>query len=160
VSEQSGKQSKRKVYALLAIIIILAAAAASYFLFWSHDYILHGEKETKITYIHSSSGTQTYTFVYENNSWTATYELGKTFTIHYPLYTNSTVPGTTNLTSVVCNTSEFSFLESVPVLPTNVPYASDISSATKTIDLVFQAPTTPYTGVFEITFYYDYSISP
>jgi hypothetical protein len=161
LSDQSGKKSNRKaIYALFIIILILAVVTASYFLLRSNNfYTLHGIKETKITYIHSSSGTQTYTFVYENSTWKASYELGKKLTLHEPLYTNSTAPGTTNLTSVVCNTSGFSLSESLPALPADVPYASDVSASTETVSLIFQTPTTPYTGVFEYTMYYDYTLT-
>jgi hypothetical protein len=120
---------------------------------------MEGIKETKITTIHSSTGTQTYTFVYEDSNWRATYELGRKLTLHEPLYTNSTAPGVTNLVSVVCNTTGFSFSESSPSLPANVPYASDVSAATERVDLVFQTPTTPYKGVFEYTLYYDYTLT-
>jgi hypothetical protein len=162
LSDQSRKKSKRKtVYALFIILIILAAVTASYFLLRNNNrYTMHGIKETKTTYIHSSSGTQTYTTIYENNDWKATYELGKNLTLHDPLYTNSTVPGTTKLTSVVCTTSGFTYLESFPTLPADVPYASDVSTSTEIVDLIFKTPTTPYTGVFEYTLYYDYTLAP
>jgi hypothetical protein len=162
LSDTSGKKSKRRVvYAFFLIIMILAVVSVSYLLLRNYDhYTMHGIKETKITYIHSSTGVQTYTFVYENSNWAATYELGRKLTLHEPLYTNSTAPGTTNLTSVVCNTSGFTFSESTPALPVEVPYAFDASASTETVEIIFQTPTTPYTGVFEYTMYYDYFLSP
>jgi len=161
VTNQPGKKSKRKaVYALSIIILILAVITVSYLLLRNDDsYTMHGIKETKITYIHSPSGNQTYTFVYENSSWAATYELGKKLTINEPLYTNTTDTGTTNLASVVCNTPGFTLTESLPALPTDVPYAFDVAASTQTVKLFFQTLTTPYTGVFEYTMYYDFTFT-
>jgi hypothetical protein len=161
MSNQPEKKSKSKsIYALLAVVLILSLVTVSYFLLRNDDfYTMHGIKETKITNTHSSSGNHTYTFVYENNDWKATYELGKKLTIHEPLYTNTTDSGTTNLTSVLCNTSGFTLTESLPVLPTNVPYAYDVAASDKTVELIFQTPTTPYTGVFEYTLVYDFTFN-
>jgi hypothetical protein len=161
MSNQSGKKSKNKtIYALFVIVLIIAVVTVSYLLLRNDDfYTMHGIKETKITHIHSSSGNQTYTFVYENNDWAATYQLGKKLTIHEPLYTNTTDPGTTKLTSVVCNTSGFTLTESLPTLPTNVPYAYDVTASDKTVELVFQTPTTSYKGVFEYTMVYDFTFN-
>jgi hypothetical protein len=161
LSNQSERKSKRKVtYALFLIVAILAVLTVSFVLLRNENfYTMHGIKETKITTIHSSGGNQTYTYVYENKDWKATYDLGKKLILHEPLYTNSTDPGITNLMSVVCSTNGFTFTESSPSLPTGVLYASDASTATEKVDLVFQTPTTPYTGVFEYTMYYDYTLT-
>jgi hypothetical protein len=160
LSDQPGKKSKRKIiYVLFIVAAILAVGVISYLSFRNdNSYTMHGIKEMKITTIHSSSGNHTYTFVYENSNWRATYELGKKLTIHEPLYTNTTDPGITKLSSVICNTPGFSLSESSPVLPTDVPYAFDVAASTETVNLVFQTPTTPYTGVFEYTMYYDFTL--
>ena len=162
MSNLSKKNSKRKtIYAVFAITLILVSGVTIYYFLFSNSnaYTMHGIKETKITNSHSSGGTQTYTFVYENNNWASTYHLGRKLTIHEPLYTNSTEPGTTKLMSVVCNTTGFTLIETAPALPTNVPYAFDVASSTEKINLVFQTPTTPYTGVFEYTMVYDYTLT-
>jgi hypothetical protein len=161
LSNLSERKSKRKVvYALFFIVVILVVLSVAFVLLRNDNfYTMHGIKETKITNIHSSSGNQTYTFVFEDKDWKASYELGKNLILHEPLYTNSTEPGTTNLMSVVCTTNGFTFTESSPSLPTGVPYASDVSTATEKVDLVFQTPTTPYTGVFEYIMYYDYTLT-
>ena len=160
LNQAKGKSKRKIVYALFFIVMILAVLTVSFILLRNENfYTMRGIKETKITTIHSSSGNQTYTFVYENKDWKATYEAGKELTLHEPLYTNSTEPGTTSLMSVVCNTNGFAFTESSPSLPTDVPYASDASSATRKVDLVFQSPKMPYTGVFEYTMYYEYTLT-
>jgi hypothetical protein len=161
LSDQLGKKSNRKIiYVLFIVVAILVVGVVSYFLLRNDNlYTMHGIKEIKITTIHSSSGNHTYTFVYENSNWRATYELGKKLTIHEPLYTNTTDPGITKLSSVICTTPGFTLSESSPVLPTDVPYAFDLAASTETVNLVFQTPTTPYTGVFEYTMYYDFTLT-
>ena len=57
------------------------------------------------------------------------------------------------------HTQGYILSETSPALPTDVPYASDVASSTRTANLVFQTPSTLYSGVFEYTMHYDFTFT-
>jgi len=157
-AKAQNKPSLRAVYAVAALALILGVAAltigVSSFFQNPRYCVLSGIKETEVTFVDSSLGNTTRTLVYENNNWTASYELGKPLILDESLYTTSEA-GVTTITNVVSNTSGFVFKESNVSLPAFVPYASDISAAHQKVELTFQTPSTPYVGDFEYTIHYN-----
>ncbi|HTY74872.1 MAG TPA: hypothetical protein VMD05_04820 [Candidatus Nanoarchaeia archaeon] len=160
-TEANNKPRKKGIYALAALALILGIGAISVgalSFFQNPTYtILSGVKETKITFINTSIENTSQTTNYENKNWTASYEPGKTLTLDESLYTTSDT-GVTMITTVISNTPGFVFKESSISLPAFVPYAANISTASERIELTFQTPSTPYTGEFKYTVYYNLTI--
>jgi hypothetical protein len=153
-----NKPSVRAAYAVAALALILGVAALSIGFsdfFQNPQYcVLSGIKETRVTFVESSLANTTQTLIYENDNWTASYELGKPLILDESLYTTSKT-GVTTITNVVSNTPGFVFKESNISLPAFVPYAPDISAASQKVELTFQTPPTQYAGDFEYTVYYN-----
>jgi hypothetical protein len=160
-AKAKNKPSIRTVYAVAALALVLGVAAllvgASSFFQNPRYCVLSGVKETKVTFVESSLVNTTRTYVYENDNWTASYELGKPLILDESLYTTSKA-GVTTITNVVSNTAGFVFKETNISLPAFVPYASDISAASQRVELTFQTPSTPYVGDFEYTVYYNLTL--
>ncbi len=153
-----NKPRLKTVYAVAALALILGIAALLIVVsssFQNPRYcVLSGVKETRVTYVESSLANTTRTVVYENDNWTASYELGKPLVLDESLYTTSKT-GVTTIRNIVSNTPGFFFKESNITLPAFVPYASDISSASQRVEFTFQTPSTQYDGDFEYTIYYN-----
>ncbi len=63
------------------------------------------------------------------------------------------------LSTVMSHTQGYTLSETSPALPTDVPYASDVASSTRTANLVFQTPST-HTQEFSNTPCTTTSLSP
>lgn len=161
LAETKKKPSARIVYAVAALALILGVAALSVgafgFLQNPRYCILSGIKETEVIFVNFSLGNTNRTFVYQNDNWTASYELGKPLILDESLYTTSQI-GVTTVTNVVSDTPGFVFKECNISLPAFVPFASNASAALQKVELTFLTPSALYGGDFEYTVYYNLTI--
>lgn len=150
----------RKKYLLIVIILIavILVAVAGIVYYYKHDYSFTGYRYMVVYTTHLPSGPVTHTFLIVNNSWRATYNIGERFYLNVPFYNNGSA--TSKISNISCETPGFSFLGSSLVFPFAVPYAPNASVANVTVRLTFITPSTPYTGPFIYTVYFDDYPSP
>jgi hypothetical protein len=156
-----SKDTRKKIYLVLGVIIIILIAGTVYFFEKKppsvQTYRFTGYRYTIVYTVHSSTGNSTTTSLQTNDLWTATYQLGKTFSISQPFY-NNVSDGTTMVTNIVCGTSGFSFNGSSLPFPFSVPTSLNASATYNNVivRLTFTTPSEPYNGPFIYTAYFDY----
>jgi ABC-type lipoprotein release transport system permease subunit len=155
------EKSKRKyLWLLIAVILIVIVAVAVYVVLFSGFNSANGTQitftsfnEHLVIYPHNTDNTQPVTYDIPLNSFKGNYAVGQQITIQIP-YSYQGEIGTENLTSIVCNTSGFSVASVSPELPVQLPNTRD-NEEPITLTITFNTPSTPYTGPFDFTVYYD-----
>jgi hypothetical protein len=158
-TDQRAVKPRRKyllIVVILVAVILVAGAAIVYF--YKHDYSFTGYRYTVVYTTHLPSGPVTHNVTIVNNSWKATYILGERFSLDVPFYNNASA--FSKISEIVCETPGFSFIGCSLPFPFAVPYAPDASVHNVTAHLTFGTPSTPYTGPFIYTAYFDDYPSP
>jgi hypothetical protein len=155
------EKSKRKyLWFLIAIILIVILAVAVYLVLFGGFNSANGTQitftafnEHLVIYPHNTDNTQPVNYDIPLSSFEGAYAVGQQITIQIP-YSYQGETGTENITSIVCNTPDFSFASVSPELPVQLPNTRD-NEAPITLTITFNTPSTPYTGSFDFTVYYD-----
>jgi hypothetical protein len=162
LTPQSAPQTKQKrkkialtLVILIAVIIISAIVISQ--IPAGEKYIFTGYRCTVKYTTHLPSGNSTIVKQYTNDTWTARYGSNEQVYLDYPFY-NNVSRGTTLASNFVCNTPGFSFNSSSIPFPFTVPTALNASQTNNNIivRLTFNAPSTPYSGLFIYTVYFEY----
>ncbi len=135
-------------------------AVAIFVLFFGGDNSPNGTNiaftafnEHLVIYPHNTDNTQPVNYNIPLDGFNGPYAVGQQIIIQIP-YSYQGETGTENITRIECNTSGFS-LESVsPQLPVKLPNTRD-NEAPITLTITFNTPSTPYSGPFDFTVYYD-----
>ncbi len=155
------KSKKRKyLWLLIAFILIIILAIAALVAFYGGG---NSVDETKITftafnehlviYPHNTDNTSPVNYNIPLEGFNGPYAVGHQITVQIP-YSYQGETGTENLTRIECNTSGFSLASVSPELPIHLPNTRD-NEAPVTLTITFNTPSTPYTGPFDFTVYYD-----
>lgn len=110
-------------------------------------------REIQYVTSHFGSATNTVKYVRWHNETAGHYPVGKTMNITEPYW--NLASGNLSITSMVCNTTGFSLLGTVPLLPVHVPNSPDPSAGNVTLVISFAVPATQYIGPFEYIVYFD-----
>jgi hypothetical protein len=163
-SDQSSnhKNPKRKKrYLFIGVVVIIGVVLIAILIGWgllsSQEFHFTGYRYTVVYTIHSPEGPSTITKLIVNETWRATYDLGRPFILNQPFYNNQS-GGITKVSNITCETPGFSFVESSLPFPFSVPTALNASVTNNNImvQLTFTTPSTPYEGPFIYTVYFDY----
>jgi len=102
---------------------------------------------------HFGSASNTVRYLHWHNQTAGQYLVGETMNITEPYW--NIASGDLSITSIVCNTTGFSLLGTVPQLPVHVPNSPDASSGNITLAISFAVPDYQYIGPFEYIVYMD-----
>lgn len=152
------KPKKKYLLTVIIVVAVILVAAGGIVYFYKHDYSFTGYRYTVVYTTHLPTGPVTHNVTIINNSWKATYTLGERFSLDVPFYNNASA--TSKISEIVCETPGFSFIGCSLPFPFAVPYAPNASVANVTARLTFSTPSTPYTGPFIYTAYFDDYPSP
>jgi hypothetical protein len=153
-NRQNNKRKKRNTWialaAVLGFIIILSAIAFAFFGGPQHN--LTAFNEHLVIYSHTSSGTQTVTYLFHLDE-AGKHPAGKQIVIEVPYHYQGI--GIENITRMECNTPGFNLAGVSPALPVRLPNTPTIEAGSITLKITFDTPQEPYTGAFDFTVYYD-----
>jgi hypothetical protein len=156
------EKSKKRKYLWLVITVILIAiiAVAVFMVFYGRGNSDNGTNitftafnEHLVIYPHNTADTQPVNYNIPLSGFNGPYAVGQQITIQIP-YSYQGETGTENITRMECNTSGFSLANVSPELPVLLPNTRD-NEAPITLTITFNTPSTPYTGPFDFTVYYD-----
>ncbi len=155
------KPKKRKyLWLIVALILIAMVAVAIFVLFFGGDNSPNGTNiaftafnEHLVIYPHNTDNTQPVNYNIPLDGFNGPYTVGQQITIEIP-YSYQGETGTENITRIECNTSGFSLQSVSPQLPMLLPNTRD-NEAPITLTITFNTPSTPYSGPFDFTVYYD-----
>jgi len=155
------EKSKRKyLWLLKAGILIVIVAVAVYVVVFSGFNSANGSQitftafnEHLVIYPHNTDNTEPVYYDIPLSGFNGNYAVGQQISIQIP-YSYQGEIGTENLTSIVCNTSGFSVVSVSPELPVQLPNTRD-NEEPITLTITFNTPSTPYSGPFDFTVYYD-----
>jgi hypothetical protein len=109
--------------------------------------------EVQYVTTHAGSLSNTVRYVHWHNQTAGLYPVGRTMNITEPYW--NIASGNLSITSIICNTTGFSLLGTVPNLPVHVPNSPDASSGNVTLVISFAVPASQYIGGFEYIVYMD-----
>jgi len=155
------KSMKRKyLWLLITVILIVILVVAAFVVFFGGFHPANGTQitftafnEHLVIYPHNTDNTQPVNYNIPLSGFNGPYVVGQQITIQIP-YSYSGETGTENITSMACTTSGFSLASVSPELPVQLPNTRD-NEAPITLTITFNTPSTPYTGPFDFTVYYD-----
>lgn len=147
------KPRRKFLMIMIILVAVILVAAAGIVYFYTHDYSFIGYRYTVVYTTHLPAGPVTHNVTIINNSWKATYNLGERFSLDIPFYNNASA--TSKISEIACETPGFSFIGCSLPFPFAVPYAPNAFVANVTARLTFSTPSTPYTGPFIYTAYFD-----
>jgi len=157
VSRSSTAEKPKKSFLPVLIGVIVIVIVVGAFGIWYLSQSQAGEHElllgraTIVLTEHTDEGDVNSTNVIEQENVAGKYAVGSDLFISWPFF-NEIGTGTLTLVSVEPQTSGFTFKSSNPALPVTAP-----NSGTRTVDLTFSTPNTPYRGAFDYTVYLDYT---
>ncbi len=161
--EKSGK--RKYLWLVIAVILIVIIAVAAFVAFYGRGNVVNGANITFTAFNehliiyphntdpHSTASTQPVNYNIPLDGFSGPYAVGQQITIQIP-YSYQGETGTENITRMECNTSGFSLAGVSPELPVLLPNTRD-NEAPITLTITFNTPSTPYTGPFDFTIYYD-----
>ncbi len=155
------KTKKSKYLLLLVTILLIVVLAVALFIVFGGLFSSDNSSKIAFTafnqhliiYPHNTDDTTPVTYDIPLNSFNGPYDVGQQMTIQIP-YSYQGEVGTENITRMECNTSGFSLASVSPELPLELPNTRD-NEQPITLTITFNAPSTPYSGPFDFTVYYD-----
>jgi hypothetical protein len=158
VKEKNKKQ--RYLLPVIAVVLIAIIAVAVFVMFYGRDNSVNGSdmtftafNEHLVIYPHNTDDTEPINYNIPLDGFNGPYPVGQQIVIQIP-YSYQGDTGTENITRMECNTSGFSLASVSPELPVLLPNTRD-NEAPITLTITFNTPSTPYTGPFDFTVYYD-----
>ncbi len=158
VKEKSKK--KRYLWLVVAVILIAIIAVAIFVMFFGRGNSVNGSNitftafnEHLVIYPHNTADTQPVNYNIPLDGFNGPYAVGQQIIVQIP-YSYQGETGTENITRIECSTSGFSLASVSPELPVLLPNTRD-NEAPITLTITFNTPSTPYTGAFGFTVYYD-----
>jgi len=154
LTKRKRKQIMIVLVVLIGIIIIVAIVISQ---IPTEKYRFIGEQGTFYYTTHSPSGNSTIITPYRNDSFRVVYDSNEPVYLNWPFYHNAS-GGTALASNFVCNVPGFSLKNSSISFPFSVPTALNASQTNNNliVRLTFNAPSTPYSGPFIFSIYYDY----